>query len=51
MSDTTTTTTLPSLSAQAERLIELGVHDLGRMPADELRSFALSQPGRAIARL
>jgi hypothetical protein len=29
---------LPSLNRQAERLIELGVHDIARMPAAELRS-------------
>ncbi|MEU2393750.1 DUF5701 family protein [Streptomyces sp. NPDC007369] len=33
-------TPLPSLAAQAERLIELGVHELARMSAAELRAFA-----------
>ncbi|MGX1274485.1 DUF5701 family protein [Streptomyces phaeoluteigriseus] len=39
---------LPALSVQAERLIELGVHGIARIPAAELRSFAESaeaQPG------
>ncbi|MFF8840951.1 DUF5701 family protein [Streptomyces sp. NPDC015130] len=31
---------LPSLAAQAERLIELGVHELAGVSADALRSFA-----------
>lgn len=31
---------LPTLSAQAERLIELGVHELAGLPADDLRTFA-----------
>ncbi|MFF8592858.1 DUF5701 family protein [Streptomyces sp. NPDC015220] len=31
---------LPALSAQAERLIELGVHELAGLPAVELRTFA-----------
>ncbi|MGW7429831.1 DUF5701 family protein [Streptomyces sp. NPDC054861] len=31
---------LPPLAAQAERLIELGVHELAGIPADELRAFA-----------
>ncbi|SOE13161.1 hypothetical protein SAMN06272775_4144 [Streptomyces sp. 2323.1] len=31
---------LPALSAQAERLIELGVHELAGLPAAELRTFA-----------
>ncbi|MEU1820344.1 DUF5701 family protein [Streptomyces roseifaciens] len=35
-----TATALPSLAAQAERLIELGVHELAGIPADELRAFA-----------
>ncbi|MGW0841720.1 DUF5701 family protein [Streptomyces sp. NPDC002787] len=30
----------PTLSAQAERLIGLGVHELAGLPADELRTFA-----------
>ncbi|MFF3978164.1 DUF5701 family protein [Streptomyces sp. NPDC001828] len=35
-----TTSLLPSLATQAERLIELGVHELARIPAEELRAFA-----------
>ncbi|WNM30016.1 DUF5701 family protein [Streptomyces sp. Li-HN-5-11] len=31
---------LPALSAQAERLVELGVHELAGLPAAELRTFA-----------
>ncbi|MFF4099220.1 DUF5701 family protein [Streptomyces sp. NPDC001903] len=31
---------LPPLAAQAERLMELGVHELAGIPADELRAFA-----------
>lgn len=31
---------LPPLPVQAEHLISLGVHDLARIPADELRAFA-----------
>ncbi|MFF2920802.1 DUF5701 family protein [Streptomyces celluloflavus] len=31
---------LPSLSVQAERLIELGVHEIAGLPAAELRAFA-----------
>jgi hypothetical protein len=31
---------LPTLSAQAERLIELGVHELAGLPADDVRQFA-----------
>ncbi|MFE5534691.1 DUF5701 family protein [Streptomyces sp. NPDC056492] len=34
---------LPPLAAQAERLIELGVHELARIPAGELRAFARAQ--------
>ncbi|MFB8036774.1 DUF5701 family protein [Streptomyces sp. NPDC056004] len=43
MSDTSSTVTafsLPPLATQAERLIELGVHELARLPADDLRTFA-----------
>ncbi|MEU7008287.1 DUF5701 family protein [Streptomyces sp. NPDC046332] len=36
---------LPSLAAQAERLIELGVHELAEIPADELRAFAAGAGG------
>ncbi|MGA5410136.1 DUF5701 family protein [Streptomyces lavendulocolor] len=39
-SSTTTVTPLPPLAAQAEHLIELGVHELAGIPADELRAFA-----------
>ncbi|UUU36299.1 DUF5701 family protein [Streptomyces sp. CA-210063] len=31
---------LPALSTQAERLIELGVHELAGLPAGEVRAFA-----------
>jgi hypothetical protein len=31
---------LPALNAQAERLIELGVHEIARLSADEIRTFA-----------
>ncbi|MEU0299476.1 DUF5701 family protein [Streptomyces sp. NPDC006175] len=31
---------LPPVAVQAERLIELGVHELARIPADDLRAFA-----------
>jgi hypothetical protein len=31
---------LPALSAQAERLIELGVHEIAGLSAEEIRSFA-----------
>lgn len=43
MTDTSSTPTvapLPSIAAQAERLIELGVHELAGMTAEELRAFA-----------
>ncbi|WP_327686044.1 DUF5701 family protein [Streptomyces sp. NBC_00467] len=43
MPDTSSTVTvppLPPLAAQAERLIELGVHELAGIPADEMRTFA-----------
>lgn len=40
----TVVTTLPSLSEQAERLIELGVHDLAGLPAGRLRRVA-EHPG------
>ncbi len=39
-SSTAAVPALPPLTAQAERLIELGVHELAGLPADELRSFA-----------
>jgi hypothetical protein len=34
------TTALPSLREQAERLIELGVHDIAELPAEQLRTVA-----------
>lgn len=45
MSETTPVTStvlpvLPALSAQAERLIELRVHEIAGLPAGELRTFA-----------
>ncbi|MFE3882683.1 DUF5701 family protein [Streptomyces lydicus] len=43
MSDNTSATVLPllpDLTAQAERLIELGVHKIAGLPAAELRTFA-----------
>ncbi|MET9495648.1 DUF5701 family protein [Streptomyces sp. NPDC006552] len=45
MPDSTPTTpdtrpTLPSLRAQADRLIELGVHEIAGLPATDLRTFA-----------
>lgn len=39
-SSTDTLPPLPSLAAQAERLIELRVHELAGISADELRAFA-----------
>ncbi|MET9915661.1 DUF5701 family protein [Streptomyces sp. NPDC006435] len=36
----TTLPALPALSAQAERLIELGVHEIAGLSADDLRAFA-----------
>ncbi|MEU1801494.1 DUF5701 family protein [Streptomyces sp. NPDC019937] len=38
---------LPALSAQAERLIELGVHEIAGLPAAELRAFAAGAEGPA----
>lgn len=38
---------LPALSAQAERLIELGVHEIAGLPATELRTFAAAAESRA----
>ncbi|SDH75002.1 hypothetical protein SAMN05444695_103107 [Rhodococcus triatomae] len=35
--------TLPPLAAQAERLIELGAHELAGLPADTLRAFAVEE--------
>ncbi|MBT2469817.1 hypothetical protein J7E97_18520 [Streptomyces sp. ISL-66] len=43
MPDTSSTVTvppLPPLATQAEHLIELGVHELAGIPADDLRTFA-----------
>lgn len=43
MPDTSSSVTappLPPLATQADRLIELGVHELARMSADDLRTFA-----------
>ncbi|GGW64179.1 DUF5701 family protein [Streptomyces caelestis] len=50
MPDTTpdTSTVLPALpapSAQAERLIELGVHEIAGLSADEVRAFAAETAG------
>ncbi|WP_030961129.1 DUF5701 family protein [Streptomyces sp. NRRL S-378] len=43
-------TPLPPLASQAERLIELGVHELAGMTADDLRAFAAdSAPDSAAA--
>ncbi len=39
-------TPLPPLSAQAERLVALGVHDLAGVPPAALRSLARSSPTR-----
>ncbi|MFB7245614.1 DUF5701 family protein [Streptomyces populi] len=39
-SSTVTVSPLPPLATQAERLIELGVHELARIPADDLYAFA-----------
>ncbi|KAB1990154.1 DUF5701 family protein [Streptomyces triticiradicis] len=39
-SSAVTASPLPPLAAQAERLIELGVHELARIPVDDLRAFA-----------
>ncbi|GAA2404784.1 DUF5701 family protein [Streptomyces coeruleofuscus] len=36
---------LPALSAQAERLIELGVHEIAGLSADEIRTFAAETGG------
>jgi hypothetical protein len=44
MSHVATVTALPPLSAQADRLVELGVHDLAGMPAASVRSLARSAP-------
>ncbi|WP_369780457.1 DUF5701 family protein [Streptomyces sp. R33] len=46
-SSTPTVPSLPPLVTQAERLIELGVHRLAGMPADELRAFAAEAEGRS----
>jgi hypothetical protein len=44
----TAVTALPSLPEQAERLIELGVHDLAGLPAERLRD-APERPGSLLA--
>ncbi|MEU0199518.1 MULTISPECIES: DUF5701 family protein [unclassified Streptomyces] len=36
---------LPALSAQAERLIELGVHEIAGLSAEEIRTFAAGSEG------
>jgi hypothetical protein len=36
---------LPALNAQAERLIELGVHEIAGLSADEIRTFAAETDG------
>ncbi|MEU0723878.1 DUF5701 family protein [Streptomyces sp. NPDC006140] len=36
---------LPALSAQAERLIELGVHEIAGLSAEEIRTFAAETDG------
>ncbi|MEV5613846.1 DUF5701 family protein [Streptomyces sp. NPDC052225] len=41
---------LPPPAAQAERLIELGVHDIAGLPADEVRAFAKEAEARGGAR-
>ncbi|GAA2452510.1 DUF5701 family protein [Streptomyces pulveraceus] len=43
----TTTQILPSIADQAERLIQLGVHELGGLGPAELRSFAAGTRARA----
>ncbi|MFE1248613.1 DUF5701 family protein [Streptomyces sp. NPDC058735] len=46
MPDTTTALpTLPALTAQAERLIELGVHEIAGLSAGEVRAFAAGAEG------
>ncbi|MGH3587305.1 MAG: DUF5701 family protein [Pseudonocardia sp.] len=47
-SSTTAPPPLPSLAIQAEVLIRLGVHELARMPADDLRAFAESASSAAL---
>ncbi|MGV9450244.1 DUF5701 family protein [Streptomyces sp. NPDC003635] len=39
------TAALPELTAQAERLIELGVHELAGIPAEDVRAFAEKAEG------
>ncbi|MET9404152.1 DUF5701 family protein [Kitasatospora sp. NPDC002965] len=41
----TVATVLPSLVAQADRLVELGVHELAGLSADEVRAFAANASG------
>ena len=45
VSSTATVPPLPPLAAQAERLIELGVHEIAGVSADALRSFAADASG------
>ncbi|MFF3731278.1 DUF5701 family protein [Streptomyces sp. NPDC002476] len=40
---------LPALSAQAERLVELGVHEIAGLSAEELRTFASAEAAKAPA--
>ena len=46
----TVPTALPALNAQAERLIELGVHELAGLSAEEIRTFATRAEAGADAR-
>ncbi|MFG2978396.1 DUF5701 family protein [Streptomyces sp. NPDC048331] len=46
-SSTPVVPSLPPLVAQAERLIELGVHRLAGIPRDELRAYAEEAEGRS----
>ncbi|MEV6908414.1 DUF5701 family protein [Amycolatopsis sp. NPDC051071] len=50
LTDSSSTTALPSLpplAAQAEHLIELGVHELAELSADDLRAFAEDADGES----
>lgn len=40
---------LPALSAQAERLVELGVHEIAGLSADEIRAFAAAETAKVPA--
>ncbi|OBG23612.1 hypothetical protein A5765_18580 [Mycolicibacterium celeriflavum] len=44
----TVTTSFPTLTEQAETLIQLGVHDLARLPAGRLREMCARPAGRAL---